>query len=489
VLGALGSTVPPQPDHIGPYRVLRKLGEGGMGLVLEAVHTKIERRVAIKLLLPEYARDALMTERLFREALAVNRIEHPCVVQISEHGQLPDGTVYLVMEYLRGQTLAAWMEQHPGPAPVRMALGLMVQITSALAAAHDKQVVHRDLKPDNLMLLEDVAGLSEPGTPRVKILDFGIAKVSRESLQGQKVKTATNALMGTPQYMAPEQGQGAIYASDKSDVYSLGVILFELLTGRLPFDAPSVEQLIGMHLFKEPPRLRELAPSVPGELAELVQGMLAKEKAARPTMRELQREFERMLRSGSSEPGAEPRARAAAQGPGSLAASPPAVATALPESGEQGPIGRRRGSAWILAAGALMLVGGAAVLSVRLRASPGPAPGITEAVRAGDAGLAAVPPVAASKARIRWAITSQPAGALVLRGDNGQRLGRTPWEQEQPQAPGEELLLLRRDGFEDEPVTLPRDRDSVVHKRLHPIRLPLPDAVAPTAPSKKKPAP
>ncbi|MFO0577559.1 MAG: serine/threonine-protein kinase [Polyangia bacterium] len=229
----------PQPDHIGPYRVLRKIGEGGMGLVLEAVHPQIERRVAIKLLRPEYARDAMLTERLFREALAVNRIEHPCVVQISEHGQLPDGSVYLVMEFLRGQTLAAWMEQHPGPAPVRLVLGLMVQITSALAAAHDKQVVHRDLKPENLMLLEDVAGLSELGAPRVKILDFGIAKVNRDAPPGEKsengekaprghnVKTATNVVMGTPQYMSPEQCQGAVYANDKSDVYSLGVMLFE----------------------------------------------------------------------------------------------------------------------------------------------------------------------------------------------------------------------------------------------------------------------
>ena len=442
--------MPSHPDHIGPYRVLRKIGEGGMGLVLEAVHTQIERRVAIKLLLPEHARDAVLTERLFREALAVNRIEHPCVVQISEHGQLPDGTVYLVMEFLRGQTLAAWMEAHPGPAPVRMVVGLGAQLTSALAAAHDKAVIHRDLKPENLMLLADVSGLSQQDAPRLKILDFGIAKLSRGPAKSQKAMTATNVLMGTPQYMAPEQGQGAVYASDKSDVYSLGVILFELLTGRLPFDAPSVEQLIKMHLFKEPPRLREVAPSVPAELADRVQAMLEKEKDARPTMRELQREFERLLRSGALEAAVGPRA------------------SAVPKTDGQSPIARRRSPAWILAAGALLLAGGATVLVLRLRTGPAETP----AVHSGDAGSATAQSPVPSKARIRWTLTSQPAGAQVFRVDNGQLLGVTPWEHEQPNAPGELPLILRRHGFEDERVALPQDRDAAIHTRLHPIKLP-----------------
>lgn len=444
--------MPPHPDHIGPYRVLRKIGEGGMGLVLEAVHTQIERRVAIKLLLPEHAGDAVLTERLFREALAVNRIEHPCVVQISEHGQLSDGTVYLVMEYLRGRTLASWMEAHPGPAPVRMVVGLAVQITSALAAAHDKAVIHRDLKPENLMLLDDVAGLSKTDAPRVKILDFGIAKVSRSPAKTQKAMTATNVLMGTPQYMAPEQGQGAVYANDKSDVYSLGVILFELLTGRLPFEAPSVEQLIRMHLFKEPPRLREIAPSIPAELADRVQGMLTKEKDARPTMRELQREFERMLRAGFPEPGTKPQK------------------ASVPKSALQSPSGTRRGPAWILAAGTLILIGSAAVLVLRVRTPPGP----IEPASAVHSGIAVPPPAAPNKTRVRWSITSQPTGAAVIRTDNGQSLGRTPLEHEQPPGPGELRILLRRDGFEDEELTLPKDRDSEVHLRLHPIKLPLP---------------
>ncbi|MFO0577566.1 MAG: hypothetical protein U1A78_26475 [Polyangia bacterium] len=255
------------------------------------------------------------------------------------------------------------------------------------------------------------------------------------------------------------------------------MIVFELLTGRLPFEAQSVGQLIGMHLFKEPPRVRELAPSVPEALAERVQAMLAKEKAARPTMRELQREFERMLRAGTSEPGTEPPAT-----PGPLAPTASPAASAPARSSEAGP-GARGGSRLLLAAGALTLLGGAGALALRLRASPvvteKPVPVVTHAA---DAGLAAAPP----RARIRWSVTSQPAGATVLRAEDGQIMGKTPWEYEDLQAPGEARLLLRYDGFVEEPVTLPRDRDAAVQRRLHPIKLSLP---APTTPHAGAPPP
>jgi len=140
----------PLPAQIGPYRVLRQIGIGGMGMVLEAIHVTIERRVAIKLLLPEYAKDASVTERLFREALAVNRIEHPSLVQVSDFGQMADGTVYLVMELLRGQTLANWMEQNPGPVQAPMVIKIAAQVASALAAAHSKGIVHRDRSPNDI---------------------------------------------------------------------------------------------------------------------------------------------------------------------------------------------------------------------------------------------------------------------------------------------------------------------------------------------------
>ena len=189
------------PNQIGPYRVLGQIGKGGMGMVLEAVHTTIERRVAIKLLLPEYAKDSEVAERLFREALAVNRIEHPSLVQVSDYGKMPDGTVYLVMEFLRGQTLARWMGKNPGTVPVAMVVRVAAQVASALAAAHAKGIVHRDLKPDNLMLVEDAA---EPGAVRVKILDFGIAKVVQEQAPS-KAKTATDLVMGTVQVFSAQR--------------------------------------------------------------------------------------------------------------------------------------------------------------------------------------------------------------------------------------------------------------------------------------------
>lgn len=254
------------------------------------------------------------------------------------------------------------------------------------------------------------------------------------------------------------------------------LMLFELLTGRLPFEAQSVGQLIGMHLFKEPPRVRELAPSVPEGLAERVQAMLAKEKAERPTMRELQREFERMLRTGASDLGPEPLAT---QGR-------PSAAT--PSAGTSGPGPRARGgSRLLLAAGALTLLGGAGALALRLRVTPvAKETPVLAAVRAVDAGPAPAPP----RVRIRWSVTSQPAGAAVVRAEDGQVLGKTPWEHEELQAPGEAQLLLRYDGFVEEPVTLPRDRDAAVQRRLHPIKLSLPAPATPhpgAPPQRKRP--
>lgn len=450
------------PAQIGPYRVLRQIGKGGMGMVLEAVHTTIERRVAIKLLLPEYAKDAEVAERLFREALAVNRIEHPSLVQVSDYGKIPDGTVYLVMEFLRGQTLASWMDQNPGAAPVAMVVRVAAQVASALAAAHSKGIVHRDLKPDNLMLVEDAA---EPGTVRVKILDFGIAKVVQEQAPS-KAKTATDLVMGTPFYMSPEQCQGAGYVDAKSDVYSLGVMLFEMLSGRLPFDGEGSGQIIGMHLFKSPPLLREVAPSVPAGLAELVQGLLAKNRDARPTMEELRVEFERMVRAGSTEPSAGILARLGLPSELSEKPRPRRVATTLGGSNGQSQLkGRRPSRRWLMAGGALgmLLVGLAATLALRApsrNTEPKPSPkaqvtpGPEEFRDKPMSAQASSPPPAPASGRVRWSIASQPSGAEIIRVADGELLGKTPWEGIPSAGSGAIKVQVRRDGFETEPLTL-----------------------------------
>ena len=449
------------PAQIGPYRVLRQIGKGGMGMVLEAVQTTIERRVAIKLLLPEYAKDAAVAERLFREALAVNRIEHPSLVQVSDYGKLPDGQVYLVMEFLRGQTLASWMDQNPGAVPVAMAVKVAAQVASALAAAHAKGVVHRDLKPDNLMLVEDAA---EPGAVRVKVLDFGIAKVVQEQAPS-KAKTATDLVMGTPFYMSPEQCQGAGYVDAKSDVYSLGVMLFEMLSGRLPFDGEGSGQIIGMHLFKSPPLLCEVAPSVPAGLADLVQGLLAKSRDARPTMEELRVEFERMVRAGSAEPSAGILARLDLPSESAEKPRHRRAATTLGGSNGQSQLkGRRPSRRWLMAGGTLgmLLVGLAATLALRAPSrNPEPKPSPKAQVNPGpefhDKAMptqASSPPSAPASGRVRWSITSQPSGAEIIRTADGELLGKTPWEGIPSAGSGALKVQVRLNGFETEPLTL-----------------------------------
>jgi serine/threonine protein kinase len=193
------------PQQLGPYRIVRPLGQGGMGAVYEAVQEPIGRRVALKVLLPQYAQDRDAVTRFFNEARAVNLIEHPSIVQVSDYAQVADGTVYLVMEYLRGQTLSDRIDalQRQGQrVPLREVVQLAAQLADAMSAAHDKSVIHRDLKPSNVMLVPDPA---VPGGSRVKLLDFGIAKLARNEGRG----TATHDVFGTPQYMSPEQCAGA----------------------------------------------------------------------------------------------------------------------------------------------------------------------------------------------------------------------------------------------------------------------------------------
>lgn len=268
------------PVSIGPYKIVRQLGEGGMGVVFEAVHEAIERRVAIKTLRSEYAKNREVVTRFFNEARAVNRIEHASLVQVSDYGQTDDGTVYLVMEYLRGETLRSRLERLHGRGE-RLAIERIAlfgwQTAAALAAAHAKSIVHRDLKPDNLMLVTDP---SVPGGERIKILDFGIAKL----LQASQIVTVQPRVMGTPRYMSPEQCKGRGTLDGRSDVYSLGILLFEMLAGQSPFTSDSIEGFLAQHLFQDPPRLAPLAPFIPPALVELVESMIRKEPDARPSM-------------------------------------------------------------------------------------------------------------------------------------------------------------------------------------------------------------
>jgi serine/threonine-protein kinase len=237
------------PATIGPYRMLRRLGQGGMGAVYEAVHETIERRVAIKLLHPEYAQNPDVMARFFNEARAVNRIDHPGLVQVSDYGRLPDGVAYIVMEFLKGESLGSRIRNLDGALPLAQTLQLARQIADALTAAHEKGIVHRDLKPDNVMIVPDAVA---PGGERTKLLDFGIAKLAEEAQPGRP-RTRVDAVMGTPHYIAPEQCRKANAVDDKADVYSLGVMLYQMLCGRLPFDGEGAGEILAKHLYEQPP--------------------------------------------------------------------------------------------------------------------------------------------------------------------------------------------------------------------------------------------
>ena len=276
---------------IGSYRIVRPLGEGGMGAVYEAVHKTLNRRCAIKVLQSQYANDPVIAARFLQEAKAANLVQHPGIVQIFEFGQLADQTPYFVMEFLDGDTLSTRIrraaQRSGGGGLGRSGLVTCWAIAKVCSVVHQQGLVHRDLKPANIMIVPDA---DIPGGERIKLLDFGIVKASQAGDEAQgsfDVKTRTGSVMGTPQYMAPEQWRGQKNIDGRTDVYALGVILYLTLTGRLPFDHDDLPVLGMMHCFNEPPLLTDLDPSLPLEVATLGIKMLQKDPGKRPAMSEV----------------------------------------------------------------------------------------------------------------------------------------------------------------------------------------------------------
>jgi serine/threonine-protein kinase len=267
---------------IGNYQIVAKLGEGGMGTVYLGQHTLLGRRAAIKVLLTELSARADIVNRFFNEARAVTSISDPGIVQVFDFGYHVDGSAFIVMEYLEGEPLDRRLARL-GKLPAAEALRLCRQIASSLAAAHAQNIIHRDLKPENIYLVHD--GEVASGE-RSKILDFGIAKLSDDN--PGKIKTNTGALMGTPIYMSPEQCRGLAELDHRSDIYSLGCVLFHLLTGRPPFEGEGMGDIIAAHIKELAPAPSSRAPEVSPAVDQLVLRCLAKAPADRfQTMLEL----------------------------------------------------------------------------------------------------------------------------------------------------------------------------------------------------------
>lgn len=299
--------------EIGPYRVVRKLGQGGSGSVYLAVDPRIARTVAIKLLPPD---EPEFHARLINEARAVNIVHHRGIVGVSDVGHLENGSAYLVMDYLDGQTLRAELASRP---PLPSLLRFARQIAVALSATHASAIIHRDLKPENVMIVSDDA---VPGGKRAIVFDFGIAKLAAEQKHPstQQDQTDSRMAIGTATYMAPEQATGMGAITDRVDVYALGVMLYELVSGAPPFSAKSYALLLDMHRYSAPVPLAKLAPEAPAALAALIHQMLGKDPSLRPTMAQVVAGLDAILGEALQ---AQPTTPSAAESPATATATAP----------------------------------------------------------------------------------------------------------------------------------------------------------------------
>ncbi|MBZ0234558.1 MAG: serine/threonine protein kinase, partial [Deltaproteobacteria bacterium] len=271
----------------GRYLIERKIGEGGMGVVYAARHLVIERPLAVKVLKREVARDQSTIKRFVQEAKAASRIGHPHIVDVTDFGTTPDGLTYSVMEYVDGTTLSSAIKLS-APLPLERILPIAAQIAQALDAAHQKGIVHRDLKPENIFLIN-----RDGRRDFVKIVDFGIAKVSpidqNAPVEGPRL-TRAGAVFGTPEYMAPEQAAGRGDTDARVDVYALGTIMYEMLTGRVPHKSESMVRTLAMQMLDpiEPPSKVRPDLHIAPEVEAVVMRALAKKREQRyQTMGEL----------------------------------------------------------------------------------------------------------------------------------------------------------------------------------------------------------
>jgi eukaryotic-like serine/threonine-protein kinase len=492
---------------IGNHRILSQIGQGGMGAVYLAEHTVLGRRAAIKVLLPELSQSAELVQRFFFEARATAQLRHPAFVEVSDSGTLPDGSAYLVMEYLSGETLGECLARRQRlPAPE--ALAIAREIAAGVGHAHRHGIVHRDLKPDNVFLATAPDGA---GATRIKVLDFGIAKLTT-SPAGSGSRTRTGMILGTPLFMAPEQcrGAGSVTLDQRVDVYALGCILYLMLAGEPPFPLEGFGEIIAAHLSTPPPPLRARLPELPAPVEALVLRMLGKRPEDRPaSMDAVIAELDRLLAAPqapapavSSEPtlylGKTAKLPSASEGtmhsPSGALSTFAGAASMIEEPIEPAP-GSGHRTRWI-AAGAIAAAGIGVIIfagtggSRRKLAEPrAPIPVAAQPTPAPTRPApepAPAPRAPAAPATVTLTIDSVPSGAEVVDGRSGTLLGSTPFEGRFPKAEGQAVLSVQKEGFRPRKLQLTLARDQTLSVKLE-RHAPAGPRRAPPPPSRPQP--
>ena len=273
----------------GRYRVEKMIGEGGMGIVYQIVHVILGKRMALKILRGEMARDPEVVQRFIQEAQSATQIGHQNIIDISDFGKLADGNIYFVMEFLDGESLTSFIGRG-GSVPAQKAIHIIRQISSALDGAHERGIVHRDLKPDNIYLVKQGNDDSF-----VKVLDFGIAKVGGASSK----LTKTGMIFGTPHYMSPEQAAGQS-VDRRTDIYALGIIMYEMFAGRVPFDGDTFMGILSKHMFQDPIPPSQVKGAALGAIEDIILHALAKKAGDRyQTMGEVIADLDRVNSGGA----------------------------------------------------------------------------------------------------------------------------------------------------------------------------------------------
>jgi serine/threonine-protein kinase len=433
----------------GRYKVETILGEGGMGVVYRCTHTIIGKKLALKVLRADLARDSEVTERFLNEAKSASAIGNPHIIDISDFGQFPDGSTYFVMEYLTGRALnrVGVDGQHM---TMDRILKVARQLGEGLAAAHAQGIVHRDLKPDNIFLIERGADKEF-----VKILDFGIAKVS--TAEGKL--TRAGAVFGTPHYMSPEQAAGTSVDA-RGDVYSLGIILYELVSGKVPFDADNFMGVLTQHMYKAPQLLAEVTPDaelLPAGLEAIVMKCLAKRPEQRyQSMEELVADVDKVM--AGLRPNAARVAREDLTAPGSYYED---------VDSSRARAGKRRW-AWIGAGLVVALAAGAAVLTRKPAATAPPPIAAADTPKPAEQKPDSAPRTAPGPSVRLVLLATEPMAAEIFRGT--ESLGTSPISVSVVEGQSVELTI-KASGFKDSRVIVDGSEASQSIK-LEPVAAP-----------------